>query len=447
MNRYLKKISDFCQEYGMLPRGGTVMACVSGGTDSMCLLWVLRELAPVYGFTLLAAHFNHMLRGEESDGDEAFVREYCDGAGIELICGSGDVRAEAERRGKGIEETARDMRYAFFFSEAGKRGIGRVATAHNADDNLETVLMRIARGTGLRGLCGIPPVSGRLIRPLLALTRAEILKLNGQNGIPHREDSSNSSDEYTRNKLRHRVLPVLREINPSLNVTGMTELLRRDEEYLSGKAREFIEESCTEDAVPASGLASLPFPVSSRAVRGVFGEKLSEAHVEAVLELAKSPDPSGRLDLPGLAVRREYGKLTSAEASEKAFQERVLSLDRPVIMEEIGLTVSCEPAEGQRIYNSLTNFLIKRDTINSELIIRPRKTGDALKTRAGTRSVKRLMIDKKIPAHMRASLPVIACGDRVLAVYGLGQSVDTLPVGGEPAIIIKTEKRGKEEIR
>ncbi len=435
----LKKIEKFCQEYNMLPEGGSVLACVSGGTDSMCLLHVLRALAPKYDLRLYAAHYNHNLRGAESDGDEAFVREQCEKLGVPLITGSGDVAAEAARLGRGIEETARDMRYAFFFRTAGLEKIDRVATAHNCDDNLETVLLRLARGTGLRGLCGIPPVRGKLIRPLLNVTRAEIEVFNLENSVPHREDSTNLSDDYARNRVRHSVAPVLKELNPALNITPMTELLRADADYLDSLARSFLDGA--DGSLDVEKLLSLPRPVAARAVRLFCNAELSRAHVEQVLRLAGSPDPSAELSLPNVKLRREYGKIVRVTEGAPAFEEIFLTLDSPVIISGTDFTVFCKECVFERgIYNSLTTFYVKRDKIVGALRARPRRTGDSLRLRGGTRSLKKLMIDKKIPRALRDKIPVIADGRGPVAVWSVGQDISYLPAPGEPAIEIKIEE-------
>lgn len=440
---FLKKISDFCQQYGMLSPGASVLVCVSGGTDSMCLLDVLRRLSEEVGFPLFAAHYNHNLRGAESDGDEAFVREHCEKMGVPLFVGSGDVSGRARERGAGLEETAREMRYAFFMKTAGEREIDRVATAHNADDNLETVLMRVTRGTGLRGLCGIPPLRGKLIRPLLRVSREEIEGYNLENGVPHREDSSNRSEDYTRNLLRHRVLPVLREINPAVSVTEMTRLLREDEGYLDGLAGDFLKENLSGGGLPVEKLASLPRPVASRVLRRFCGMGLSADHVEALMALVRSGGPASSLDLPGVTVRREYGVLTLGKAESATFDPVTIPLDRRGIIEVTGFHVICENIEKSAgIYNSLTSFLIKRDKIVGKLQVRPRAVGDrlTLQGKPGSRSLKKLLIDQKIPRHLRECLPVIADDSGAIAVYGLGQDISTLPALGEPAVRIEIRK-------
>ena len=212
----LETIRALTTEYDMLPRGGKVLCALSGGSDSMCLLHLLSAMAEEGGFTLCAAHYNHHLRGAESDGDAAFVARWCEEHHIPYALGEGDVAAEAAKRNQGLEETARQLRYAFLTETAEALGCSRIATAHNADDNLETLLLHLTRGAGLHGLAGIPPRRGELVRPLLTTPRADIEAYLEAHHIPHVEDSTNTDTKYARNKLRSQVIPVLRELNPKL---------------------------------------------------------------------------------------------------------------------------------------------------------------------------------------------------------------------------------------
>ena len=180
----LETIKALTTEYDMLPRGGTVLCAVSGGADSMCLLHLLHTWAGEGGFRVAAAHYNHNLRGAESDRDAAFVAEWCAGQDIPCVIGAGDVAHEARARGLGVEETARQMRYEFLRGAADAMGCGRIATAHSADDNLETLLLHLVRGAGLHGLAGIPPRRGVVVRPLLTTSRAEIVAYLEANGVP-----------------------------------------------------------------------------------------------------------------------------------------------------------------------------------------------------------------------------------------------------------------------
>lgn len=223
------KLLRMIRQYDMIMPGDTVVCAVSGGADSVALLFAMYLLRDKLDIRLEAAHFNHHLRGEESDGDEAFVREFCGRYDIPLHAGSAEVRPGK----KGLEAAARDARYAFL------RGLnGKIATAHTADDNAETVIMRMIRGTGLKGLGAIAPVSGNVIRPMLLINRQEVEKFLLAWGLPHREDSSNASDAFLRNRIRHTVMPLLKSENPRLaeNLSLMALRLREDEDFLAAQS-------------------------------------------------------------------------------------------------------------------------------------------------------------------------------------------------------------------
>ena len=446
MDRYLKKVFDFCQEYDMLPKSGNVIVCVSGGTDSMCLLNLLNELSEKVGFSLHAAHFNHMLRGSESDGDEAFVIEECGKLGIPLSVGSGDVSGEAARTGRGIEETGRDMRYDFFHRLSIELDGAKIATAHNADDQLETVLLRLVRGTGLRGLCGIPPVRGKIIRPLLCLTRDEIEQYNTGRSIAHREDSTNSDDTYSRNNIRLHVLPVLRKLNPSVSTACVETcgLLRKDESFLQSLADSFIGENYLDGSLPAEKLCSLPFPVSSRVIRTLCGSGIDSGHVKSVLILAASDDPSASLSLPGMILRREYEKLVFSQLPKvSGIPESQLIPGSVLKIPEAGCLISCyEDIAPCGIYKSFTTFLFKFSAICGNITVRSRMTGDSIRLseNSGSKSLKRLFIDRKIPALKRSLVPVICDGRGPIAVPGIGCDIRVRPSPGDRVLKVTVEE-------
>ena len=234
MNR---NVLELIKKHQMLSPGDHLVVALSGGRDSMALLHLMLSLREQLSITVSAAHYNHNLRGEESLRDEAFVREYCREHEIPLAVGSGDVSGYAAEHGVGIEEAARLLRYNFLLSLEGK-----IATAHNADDNLETLLMHLIRGTGLHGLGGIPPVRDRLIRPLLTVERAAIDAYCLSNHIPYVEDSTNSEDFCLRNRLRHQVLPLLRQENPGIagDLSRLSLLLRDEDAYLAQEAAKHL---------------------------------------------------------------------------------------------------------------------------------------------------------------------------------------------------------------
>lgn len=301
---------ELIRRYDMLPEGSRVLCAVSGGADSMCLLHWLKERREEYGFSLLAAHYEHGLRGDESLRDAAFTREQCEMLGIRIVVGKGDVAAFAESQKLGIEDAARTLRYRFLEETADRLACDRIATAHNLNDNAETVLMNLCRGAGTRGLAGIPPVRGRIVRPLLWTSREEIETYLDVHRIPHIEDSSNRSDDYTRNRIRHQIIPLLMEENPSfLSAIGRTaELLREDDACLCREAEAFLREHRKGNSIPSKALLRLEPAVAARVVRTLCGRGVSMERTLALLRFAEGTE-RGILEIPGQKIRRQHGQL------------------------------------------------------------------------------------------------------------------------------------------
>lgn len=419
----MEKIIEFAKQHNMFS-GSCVIAAVSGGADSMCLLVFLWENAQKLGITVTCAHFNHLLRGEEADRDEDFVRSFCENRGIPFFSGRGDVAAFSKAHRTGTEEAARTLRYAFLEETRKKLGASVIATAHNADDNAETVLLNLVRGAGLRGLCGIPAVRDKIVRPLLCVTRGEIENYLAERSIPYVTDSSNLTDDYSRNRLRHNVMPLLKELNPKFSETVFktTETNRRDEEFLRMKAQEFIDSNVRNSRVEAALLKALPKAVSSRVVRMLWHREISASHIEAVLNLCENPSPSAKVNIPGGTVFREYGDLVFGEYLSGSFAPVVLEEGQTVKIPELNLEVSMTKQVSDRIiHKSFTDFLFKITEVYGKITIRPRETGDSLRLRGRgcTKTVKKLMTESRIPAGKRAFIPVVADERGILAVYGL----------------------------
>ena len=264
----------------------------------------------MYGFSLFAAHFEHGLRGEESRRDAEFTAEQCRRLGISCSVGHGNVSAYAEQQHLGTEDAARTLRYRFLEETADRLNCDRIATAHNLNDNAETVLMNLCRGAGTRGLAGIPPVRGRLIRPLLQTSREEIEEYLTQHGIPHIEDSSNGTDSYTRNRIRHQMIPLLIRENPSfLKAIGRTtEILREDDACLCREAEAFLHTYENNGTIPAKRLRELEPAVAVRVIRLLCGSGVSLERTQALLDFAKGTE-RGVLEIPGRKIRREHGLL------------------------------------------------------------------------------------------------------------------------------------------
>ena len=302
--------SEWFDRYNMLPEGTSVLCAVSGGADSIYLLHQLKSLESQRKLNIFAAHFDHGLRGEESRRDKEFTRQQCAALNVPCTVGSGNVAEYAAENHIGREEAARILRYLFLDETADLLHCDWIATAHTANDNAETVLMNLCRGAGSRGLAGIPPVRGRLIRPLLQTGRNEIVSWLSENGIPWVEDSSNSDDAFTRNRFRHSILPLMLEENQSfLDAVGRTaELLREDDACLCREAEEFIRQNYVENMIPAKALLKLEPAVAARVLRIICGTGLSLERTNALLRFAEGSE-RGILELPGQKVLRSKGKL------------------------------------------------------------------------------------------------------------------------------------------
>ena len=396
----LNKLRAFVREQQLIAPGDTVVCAVSGGADSMALLWSMYLLKEEWNLTLSAAHFNHGLRGDESDQDEAFVRDFCAGYGIPLTVGSESVKPGK----KGLEAAAREARYAFLDTLPGK-----IATAHTADDNAETVLMHLVRGTGLKGLGGIMPQNGRIVRPMLSITRADVEQFLGEYCIEYRTDSSNNTDAFLRNRLRHQVMPLLKEENPRLseNVSAMALRLRQDEETLSDLSRIPLppDVNTLRAMSPALRARALEFCLKQ------WGVPEPEAvHIRQAEALVFSDNPSARASFPGrLTIGRNYGILEPVAASESPAGQ-----------------ILCSTAA--EIENTAYTFCVRPiGTVR----VRSRRSGDSIRLSGGTKSLKKLFIDLKIPAARRASVPVLYDDFGILAIPGIGVNLDrvarTLP--------------------
>lgn len=274
MTELVTRVSEAVERFGMLHSGDCAAVALSGGADSVSLLYALKELERPLGITLSAVHINHCLRGEESDGDERFCRELCERLGVALKVYRIDVLSLREKH-ESVEECARRARYGAFSQTLNELG-GRtfIATAHNAGDSAETMLINLMRGTGLKGLCGVPPVRGRFVRPLIYCTRAMVedyLRSMGQEWVT---DSTNLSDDYTRNRVRHIIIPEMERINGAFftAVTRAQDSLREDSDFLTALAERELEAARSGRGWNAAALAALPAPLRSRAVRKILAD-------------------------------------------------------------------------------------------------------------------------------------------------------------------------------
>ncbi len=417
----LNKLLAFIRRYELVQPGDRIVCALSGGADSVAMLFAFYLLKEKLDIRLTAAHFNHRLRGEESDADEAFVRALCGRYDIPLAVGSGEVTPGK----KGLEAAAREARYGFLESLPGK-----IATAHTANDNAETVLLHLVRGTGLKGLGAIAPSRGRIIRPMLSVTRQEVLDFLSDYGLSYRTDSSNETDAFLRNRLRHHVFPLLAAENPRLaeDLSEMALGLRLDEALLS------------EQSQPA-------YPLDIQALRAMHPARRSRvlerflkdsgvpeperSHIRLAEDLVFSEKPSARASLPGgVLIGRSYGTLEVL--SPGGFAPVTLPCPGVAELPELGLRLICEEA-GDNL-NTPTAYTL---SVQGGVTVRPRQPGDTIRLSGGTKSLKKLFIDRKLPASSRGNIPILADSLGVLAVYGIGANLDR--IGEQPAWRLRFE--------
>ena len=305
--------------------------------------------------------------------------------------------------------------------------------------------MHLIRGSGIRGLSGIPPKRGQILRPLLWATKEEILAYLEREHIPYREDSSNSSSLYTRNRLRHEIIPLLKRENPDLTggILRQSHILRQEDLFLDELAKSLLKND-QKGAFDLAPIRTAAEPLQNRALRLMVGEYLEQdvswIHIEALRDLLSNPCPSAQVSLPhGLIACREYDRLTFRQEFPNAFSEIPMNIPGETILPGTPWKISCELIKNfKKTTNTPFHFAIRYDMIcGLQITLRPRQVGDRMQTSDGhSKSLKKLMIDRKIPRHKRDLLPVFTDGTQVLAVAGLGVSSRCLPEEGQTALII-----------
>ncbi|MBP3327453.1 MAG: tRNA lysidine(34) synthetase TilS [Clostridia bacterium] len=438
----INKVISTIDKYNMILPGKTVVAAVSGGSDSMAMLFILKKLQERYGFVLRAAHVNHGIRGDEADKDELFVRRYCSAEGIPVDVLSADVIVEAERLGIGLEEAGRKVRYDFFDS-FGKDVL--VSTAHNATDRAETFLFNFARGSALRGLGSIPPVRENFIRPLIDCSKAEIELFCKENSIPFVTDVTNSDVAYSRNRIRHNVLPELRTVNQSFEVSASRciDSLREDEAFLSGLADNLISESKNGNFYDAVILKNAPDPIKKRAVikiiESVCGITPERVCVEKICDIL-SRGGSWQINRE-FTVRVRKGKLEFPDAEESVFESVPFCEGELILGNAKVNSVIYKKKEidcSQKVSNGDSIYFLDYGKIKSGLTFRCRSNGDkiSLKKRGCTKTLKKLFNELAIPPEKRNSLVVLADELGVLLVEGVGVDSRVMPDSDTEIVMI-----------
>lgn len=417
----------------LLAEADTLLVGFSGGADSAALLVLTAEYCRERGRAVRAVHVHHGIRGAEAESDAAFCREFCAERGIPFEVRRVDAPALAAAEKIGLEEAARRLRYAAF-DELTADARTLCATAHSADDNLETVLFHMMRGTGLDGLCGIPPVRGKFIRPLLHAGAADIRDFCRASSIPFVLDSTNADTAYTRNYIRNAIVPAMRRVTPAPEAAAarMIRLLRADAEYLNGETVRALGAHAGAAGAPLSVLAPMPEPILARACARLYanagGGELCAVHLDAVCALARRGE-SGRISLPGRISARVFdGRLSFVHETDcrAAPPDFACPLDfGETRFDAFGFGVLLEAGAEtnlsgvKNIYKLSTRETFPLATIEGKIILRFRRPGDTVRMGGMTRSVRKLLNAARIPPETRARLPVFCDGAGILWIPGV----------------------------
>lgn len=437
-----QRVMAYCREHRLFAPGDGVVLGVSGGADSVCLLFALYRLRLELGIRLYVVHVNHRIRADAA-GDAAYVEELCGRLEVPFTLVEEDVQALARQQGCSTEEAGRQARYGAFFGELERRQAQKIAVAHNAGDRAETMLFHLFRGSGLTGLGSIRPVRGQIVRPLLGLERREIEDYLAQCGISYCQDSTNDTDAYTRNRIRRHILPYAeREIcsGAAVHLCRTADIFMEIEDYMEEQFRQ-ARELCVVREADRLLIHCPVFETMHRAIqKGLILsllKELSPAHrdmgagqVEQVLELCVRPG-NRECHLPqGIRAARRYDQVILERQAEEVSPAFTVSVPVP---QNPGETIACQVPGGilrlQRLEKKSVNLLENQytkwldcDRIEELLEWRTRRSGDYLKIRTGSgcghKTIKSLFIDEKVPRQERDAIPLLTQGSHVLWVAG-----------------------------
>ena len=453
--QFVDRIRDTIREHGMLAAGETVVVAVSGGPDSTALLHAMAAMAADMRWSLHVAHLHHGLRPEAAE-EASFVAAMSKTLGLEHHEGSADARSLAEREGLSLEDAARRLRYEFLNRVAAEVGAAAIATGHTLDDQAETVLIRLIRGSGLEGLAGIPPVrqseTARVIRPMLEVTRDEILAYLESIGAEWREDATNRDPEMLRNRIRMVLLPSLEGYNPDVRraLARVARLLRDDADALRLLAAPAMAETLSGDPactrVARGPFVRLPAALQRRvlreAVRQVSGNLLGVrfVHIEEARQLLLEGDVGAWLPLPGgvrVARVSEGAEITAEPAADipgiYGLSAYRLAVPGDVVALEFGVHMSADTMTSDRLRAEVApgevpanTLIIDADVVKGELVIRAPKPGDRFAPagmRGRTKLVSDYLRDERVPRHRRARTPILTTDDDVIVwVVGMRAS-------------------------
>ncbi|WP_374055376.1 tRNA lysidine(34) synthetase TilS [Rossellomorea sp. FM04394] len=451
---------EFIHDRGLIEEGDRIVVAVSGGPDSLALLHFLAANRNEWGIEVIAAHLDHMFRGEESYRELLFVEEFCNSRHIPFYGGRMDVSAEMEKTNRSLQEQARHIRYEFLGNVMEDVSATKLALGHHGDDQVETILMKMTRGASGAGRAGIPfkrPFStGEIIRPFLSITKKEIESYCERYDLSPRRDPSNHKEDYTRNRFRKKVLPFLKDENPHVHLQfqRFSEELEEDEAFLEELTRIKLNKvwNSSEDfsSLNIEGFLAMAQPLQRRGINLILNylyklrpSSLSSIHIYDVLGILKGKTPNASLNLPkGLRVTRAYhtcyfhfGELALTEAPYCHVIEvnETLELQGGYQFRLYSSSSSVEDRTADRIY-------LDPDEVTLPLYVRTRKSGDRMKVKGleGSKKLKTLFIDEKVPVHLRDGWPIVVdTDDHILWVPGMKKSIYDLGEEQENSLVLQ----------
>ena len=429
MNTLLETVRNTVCNYKLFEKNDIVLVALSGGADSVALLRCMLELQDELGLTaVLAVHVNHGIRGENATRDECFVRELCKSLSVPLTVAHMDVPGVIAQTGESTEEAARRLRYEFLQNQSRRYSHAKIATAHTADDHVESILLHLIRGCGLTGVVGIPVSRENIVRPLLECSSDDVRLFCRSRGYAFVVDETNDDVRYSRNRVRHEILPSMRHINPSVNDALMrfSHIAAEEDRFLSELALNVIRASRVDENSYSVHILMQADPVLRK--RAIYGMCCAEhTHILGILECLEN---GGTVNLPGDISAVSDGKiLRFIRRTRRLIQQ---STDQFEVRTDISICfygVNYIPRvlsheeyrEKSKIHKNLLNYCISYDKIDKDVVLRSRRTGDRIRPfgRGCSKSLKKLMNEERIPQERRQYFPVLAKDDHVLLVIGL----------------------------
>jgi tRNA(Ile)-lysidine synthase len=452
----INKAATAVKKYSMLSGGEKILTALSGGPDSVCLLYVLYNMKDKFALDLHAIYIDHGLRPGETDMETAFCQNMCEKLSIPFVTRSVDVKTHARGQKMNVQEAARQLRYKVFDEVSHEIGAGKIALGHTADDQAETLLMRLFRGSGPTGLSGIPPVRKNIIRPLIEIERKEIEKFLDDRKIDFIIDSSNKKKDYLRNKIRLSLIPMLREFNPDIirTLSKTASIFRDEEKYFEILATKTLMKLISRKTDSHVELFLIPFEsmetvLIRRVLRRIIDETkglrgISFVHIEDIIGLIKRGKPGDRIYLPkGIRVIKEYSILQLTSEPPAILNTYNLTIPGETVLKEAGVLINASIAEARDASASghlAYSALFDADKLTLPLTARPRENGDFFfPSGFGKRKkIQDFFVDEKVARDERGKIPIITSGEDIIWVLGY-RSDDRFKVTEETKKILKLE--------